>query len=146
MHVEQYYNSNWASQGAGKGDIDPRHTSWVPGLCVFGNWRLRSEFGGLVVSLRYCQACALDAFEIIETCFDRDHVLLTLRNTLDKDLELPVTVCHPDGARLIERDYRSNDRGDARFDIKIDAGADTRLVLRLSENTLYGKDKQRTNR
>jgi len=61
MHVEQYYNCHWASQGLGKGDIDPRHIAWVPGLCVFGTWRLKETFGGAVASAKYGHAEALDA-------------------------------------------------------------------------------------
>ncbi|MFH0965757.1 MAG: hypothetical protein V2A58_17300 [Planctomycetota bacterium] len=131
MHVEQYYNSNWASQGADKGDIDPRHISWVPGLCVFGDWRLKETFGGLVVSPRHRQACGLDACEVTRVAFTPSGASLTVRNLLDRQRRIPVVVCHLDRGRSVAEAHETTDRGDARLTLALAPRGEAELTIRL---------------
>ena len=118
MHVEQYYNCHWASQGLGKGDIDPRHVAWVPALCVFGTWRLKETFGGIVVSARHGHAEALDACKVTGVSFDDGKVKLSLAGLTERQLDTTVCLCNINGRKL-DKVCTSNAWGDALLPVKI---------------------------
>lgn len=130
MHVEQYYNCHWASQGLGKGDIDPRHIAWVPGLCIFGTWRLKETFGGVAASSKYGHAEALDACRVTGASFDNGAVELSLARLSPKALTTTVCVCHL-GGKAPRGAFTANELGDALVPVTLDRAGQTTVSCKL---------------
>lgn len=124
MHVEQYYNCHWASQGVGKGDIDPRHIAWVPGLCAFGTWRLKETFGSVAASAKYGHAEALDACRVTGASFDNGAVKLSLARLTGSALTTAVCVCHLDGKQP-PGTVATNELGDALVPVTVAGASET---------------------